>query len=147
MASPEKVRVACPRCGATNNFPMSALGKTVVCGRCKNALPEPGTVVEPEPQYANTLFQNSVLPVLVDFYSPTCGPCLMMHPIMESFARRKAGEIMVVRLNVDRHPEMAASHGVMGVPTFIIFLKGAERGRTSGAMSEADLSLWVASRI
>jgi thioredoxin 2 len=147
MAAPEKVRVACARCGATNNFPLSALGKTVVCGRCKTALPEPGTVVELEPVSADTLFQRSSLPLLVDFYSPTCGPCLVMHPVVENLAKRRAGEIMVVRLNVDRNPEIAARFGIRGVPTFVVLHKGTERGRTSGAMSEADLSLWVASRI
>jgi thioredoxin-like negative regulator of GroEL len=71
----------------------------------------------------------------------------MMHPIVESLAKRRAGEIMVVRLNVDRNPEIAARFGIRGVPTFVVLHKGTERGRTSGAMSEADLSLWVASRI
>lgn len=143
----EKVKVSCFHCGATNNFPMDALGKTVVCGRCKNALPVPGTVLELPPQKGYNMFYNSSLPILVDFYSPTCGPCLMMHPIVERLAKRRAGEIMVVRLNVDRNPEVSATFGIKGVPTFVVLLKGTERGRTSGAMSEADFSLWVASRV
>ena len=70
-----------------------------------------------------------------------------MHPIVERLAKRRAGEIMVVRLNVDRLPELGARFGIQGVPTFIVFSQGGERGRVSGAMPEADLSLWVASRI
>jgi thioredoxin 2 len=125
---------------------MSALGKTVVCGRCKNALPEPGTVLELTPEYAYTFFQNSSLPILVDFYSPTCGACMMMHPIIERLAKRRAGDIMVIKMNMDRHPQVASGFGIQAVPTFLILHKGTERGRTSGAMSEADFSLWVASR-
>ena len=42
----EKVKVSCPACGATNNFPLDSADKTVVCGRCRNPLPIPGTVLE-----------------------------------------------------------------------------------------------------
>ncbi len=141
-----KFKVSCFQCGATNNYPMDALGKKVVCGKCHNALPVPGEILELPPEKAYNLFYNSSLPVLVDFYSPTCGPCLAMHPVIERLAKRKAGDLMVIRLNVDRLPEVAASFGIQGVPTFVLFSRGAERGRTTGAMSEADLSLWVASR-
>ncbi len=142
----EKVRVSCLHCGATNNFPLDAADKKVVCGRCRNRLPLPGTVLEPSEQAAFTLFQNSGLPVLVDFYSPTCAPCMMMHPVVERLAERRKGEIMVVKVNTDQSPGLAAQFGIRAVPTFIILSKGRERGRTSGAMQEADFSLWVASR-
>jgi thioredoxin 2 len=142
----EKKRVSCFRCGATNNYPVNAEGKKVVCGRCKSVLPEPGSVIEPPAEGAANLIRHSSLPVLIDFYSLTCAPCLMMHPVLERLAKRRAGEIMVVKLNVDQHPELAASFGVQAVPTFIVVHKGTERGRTSGAMAEADFSLWVASR-
>lgn len=142
----EKKRVSCFRCGATNNYPVNAEGKKVVCGRCKSVLPEPGTVIEPPVEGTANLIRHSSLPILIDFYSLTCAPCLMMHPVLERLARRRAGEIMVVKLNVDQHPELAASFGIQAVPTFIVVHKGTERGRTSGAMPEADFSLWVASR-
>ncbi len=142
----DKVKVSCFHCGATNNYPLDAVGKKVNCGKCHNELPVPGEVLEIPPDKAYNLFRNSSLPVLADFYSPTCGPCLAMHPVVERLAKRKAGELMVVRLNVDRLPEVGASFGIQGVPTFVIFSRGAERGRVSGAMPETDLSLWVASR-
>jgi thioredoxin 2 len=142
----DKIRVSCFQCGATNNYPTDAVGKKVVCGKCHNALPVPGEVLELPQDKAYNLFYHSSLPVLVDFYSPTCGPCLAMHPIVERLAKRRAGELMVVRLNVDRLPEVGASFNIKGVPTFVVLSKGTERGRISGAMPEADLSLWVASR-
>jgi thioredoxin 2 len=142
----EKIKVSCFRCGATNNYPANAEGKKVVCGRCKSVLPVPGIVIEPSAEGAANLIRHSNLPILIDFYSLTCAPCLMMHPVLERLAKRRAGEIMVVRLNVDRHAELAASFGVQAVPTFVVVHKGTERGRTSGAMPEADFSLWVASR-
>lgn len=140
------VRVSCFHCGATNNYPLDAIGKKVVCGRCKNILPEPGTVLELSGPAAINLIQKAGLPVLVDFFSPTCAPCLMMHPVIERLARRRAGQITVVKVNVDTNPELAASLGIQAVPTFIVFNRGRERGRSSGVMAEANFSLWVASR-
>ena len=54
---------------------------------------------------------------------------------------------MVVRINVDQHPQVAAKFRVQGVPTFVILHKGYERGRTSGALPEADFALWVTSKV
>jgi len=142
----EKRKVLCVHCGAANNFPLEALGKKVLCGRCKNPLPEPGMVVETDAKGIHHLLSSSVLSVLVDFYSPRCSPCQLMHPVLEGLAKRRAGEIMVVKVNVDLHPELASSLGIQSVPTFIIFRKGREMGRISGAMPEADFALWVASR-
>lgn len=143
----EKVKVSCLRCGATNSFPLGISGKKVVCGRCKNPLPKPGMVVEPSAEQALNLLQESGLPILVDFYSPTCAPCHMMHPVVKSLAQRRAGELMVVKINVDQNPQIAAQFGVQGVPTFVILYKGNERGRTVGVQAEADFALWVASKI
>ena len=143
----EKVKVSCSNCGATNNYPLGLAGKKVVCGRCKYPLPEPGNVLELPADQASAFFQNARLPVLVDFFSPTCASCHMMHPIVDSFARRRAGEIMVVRINVDQLPQIAAEYSVQAVPTFVVLHKGYERGRASGALPEADFALWVTSKI
>lgn len=141
-----KLMVSCLRCGATNNFPLEVVGKKVVCGRCKAVLPEPGSMLELSAEQATDFLQRAKLPVLVDFYSAACAPCLRMHPILERLAKRRAGEIMVIQINVDHNPELAASFGIQAVPTFVVLHKGTERGRISGAMAEADFSLWVASR-
>ena len=126
---------------------MEAIGKKVICGKCKRPLPQPGKVVEAIPEQAYTLIEKSSLPVLLDFFSPTCAPCQMMHTIVHELAERRAGELMVLQIDTNRHGELGAAFGVQGVPTYIIFSKGFERARTSGAMSEADFSLWVASKI
>jgi len=142
----DKVKVSCPECGTTNYFPLAAEGKKVVCGRCKSALPSPGTVLEPTALQAAALFQNSGLPVLVDFYSQTCAPCHLMHPVVERLARRRAGELVVARVDVERSPELAREFDIRAVPTFVVVFKGTERDRASGAMPEDSFALWVASR-
>jgi thioredoxin 2 len=142
----EKVKVSCLNCGATNNYPMDAQGKSVLCGRCKTSLPQPGTVIGLQPQQLHSFIQRANLPILIDFFSPTCAPCHIMHSIVDGLAKRRAGELMVLRVDVSISPEVGASFGVQAVPTFVVLHKGYERGRVSGAMSETDFSLWVASK-
>lgn len=140
----KKIKVSCFHCGQTNYYPDEAGSKTVVCGRCRNPLPRPGDVVTVSSVQAMNLISRSSLPVLVDFYSDSCGPCLLMSPILDRLARRRAGELMVIKVDVERYQDLAAQLGITGVPTFIVFHKNSERGRVSGAMGEMDFSLWVA---
>jgi thioredoxin 2 len=142
----DKVKVSCIACGATNAFPPDAAGKTVRCGLCKSALPTPGEVLEPSPEQVEILIRSGKLPLLLDFYSPTCMPCHMMHPIVESLAKRRAGDLMAVKVNTDENRELAATFHIQAVPTFVVVKKGFETGRTTGAMNETDFSLWVASK-
>lgn len=145
-ASTTKTKVSCLECGATNLYPEDAAGKTVRCGRCKSPLPAPGTVLEPQPRQIDVLIQKAALPILVDVYSETCMPCRMMAPIVAGLAGRRRGELMVIKLNSDMNPDSAAAFRIKAVPTFLIFRKGFEVGRVSGAMGETDFSLWVASK-
>jgi thioredoxin 2 len=144
--TPDKVMVSCPECGATNNYPLTAGKKAVVCGRCKTPLPVPGTVLEPPAEQIVALIQNAALPILIDFYSPTCMPCHMMRPILESLAKRRAGSLMVLKVETDKNRELASAFKIQAVPTFIVLKKGFEVGRVTGAMNETDFSLWVASK-
>lgn len=140
----EKIKVSCSRCGATNHFPLESAGKTVVCGRCRSPLPQPGRVLEPTAEELAVLIQHSGLPILVDFHSPGCAPCHMMSPVVEALAGRRKGELMVLKVNVDERMEVAGRFGIQAVPTFCVFHRGVERGRMSGAQPETDFSLWVA---
>jgi thioredoxin 2 len=145
---PDKVKISCLECGATNNFPVAAAGKTVVCGKCKTPLPVPGQMLEPPARAVANLIQNAGLSLLIDFYSTTCAPCHMMHPIVEGLAKRRAGEVMALKVNVDlrENQELAAAFRIQAVPTFVVIKKGYEIARSSGAMPETDFSLWVASK-
>jgi thioredoxin 2 len=146
MAAPDKLKTSCLSCGATNFYPLNAGGKAVVCGRCRTPLPEPGKVLEPTAEEAAVLIQEGGLPVLIDFTSTTCMPCHMMSPIVESLARRRAGDIVVLKVNTERQAELAGAFKIKAVPTFVVMKKGYELGRISGAMPETDFSLWVASK-
>lgn len=140
----EKIKVSCGHCGATNNFPMASIGKRVVCGRCKAPLPAPGTALEPGPAGFATLLGSAALPLLVFFHSRGCGYCSAMHRPIEELARRRKGELMVLKVDIERDPAAANRLSVMAVPTVVILHRGVERGRLAGARSEAELGLWAA---
>ncbi len=78
-------------------------------------------------------------PVLVDFYADWCGPCQMMAPVIERLADEYDGTITVGKLNVDENMNTAGRYGVMSIPTFILFVKGAEAGRLIGAQDAAAI--------
>ncbi len=73
-------------------------------------------------------FQSQVLeakePVLTDFWAPWCGPCRMVEPTLESIAKRYAGKVKVVRVNVDENQAIAQEYRITAIPTLIIFREG-----------------------
>lgn len=90
------------------------------------------------------LVRTSSLPVLVDFYADWCAPCRMMAPILESFAREHAGQVVVAKLDTDASPQAAIRLGIRGIPTLVLFRDGAEVDRQVGVASPAYLANMLA---
>ena len=83
---------------------------------------------------------KSDIPVLVDFYADWCGPCKMMAPTVEKMAETYEGKAKVGKLNVDENNAIAGKYGVMSIPTFLVFKKGAVIASNTGAMQPAALA-------
>lgn len=86
------------------------------------------------------LISSPGMPVLVDFYADWCGPCKTMNPIVQQVASQYSGKLKVVKVNIDSNQAAAAQFRVQGVPTFILFHKGQQVWRQSGAMPANVLS-------
>ncbi len=86
---------------------------------------------------------KSNLPVLVDYWAEWCGPCKMIGPSLEEISEELAGQVEIVKLNIDDHPDTPAKYGVRGIPTMILF-KGGEIADTKvGAAPKAQLKSWL----
>jgi thioredoxin 1 len=94
------------------------------------------------PDVTDANFQSEVLeadaPVLVDFWAPWCGPCRVVHPILEEMMGERE-DLRIVSLNVDDNQQTAARYEVLSIPTLILFRDGAEAKRIVGALPKRRL--------
>lgn len=82
---------------------------------------------------------NSDVPVLVDFFATWCGPCKMMHPILEELHGMVGESVRIAKVDIDKNEALASMYNVRSVPTLMIFKKGELKWRASGVHSAADL--------
>jgi thioredoxin 1 len=80
---------------------------------------------------------NATQPVLVDFYSDSCGPCRMLAPTIEKLAKQYEGRALVCKVNVDQFSALAERHGIQGIPTVVFFDNGKEVQRLVGLRSQS----------
>lgn len=83
---------------------------------------------------------NSNIPVLVDFFAEWCGPCKAMKPILEELKSMKGDKARIVKVDVDKHKEIAAYYQIQSVPTLMVFKDGKQLWRQSGVMRAHELS-------
>ena len=90
---------------------------------------------------------NNEIPVLVDFFAEWCGPCKMMAPELKKLVDLHGDSLKVVKVDIDKNPQAANAYNVQSVPTLILFRKGQQLWRQSGAMSASQLSSVIRSKV
>ena len=131
--------VVCETCGRKNRVPAAAAG-TPKCGNC--GAPMPWVADADDGTFAEAA-DNATIPVLVDLWAPWCGPCRMVSPVLEQLARRFAGRVKLVKVNVDEAPEVARRFAVQAVPTLLVTHRGQVIARQAGAAPEPALRQWL----
>ena len=138
------VIAACPSCGKQNRTVFARLDHPARCAQCHAGLPAAAAAVGADATAAfDAVVQQSPLPVLVDFWAPWCGPCHTVAPQVEEVARRHAGRLVVVKVNIDNLQDVAARLGIKSIPTLAVFAHGREAARTAGAMSADQIEAFV----
>lgn len=86
----------------------------------------------------NEIINGSQL-TLVDFFATWCGPCKMMHPVLEQLKEEMGDSLRIIKIDIDKNEALMEQYRIQSVPTLILFRKGDALWRQSGAMSLSDL--------
>lgn len=135
------VIVPCPDCGVRNRIPEKKQHLSPVCGKCgqKIIVGEYTVPVNLGDGDFQQFIKSTELPIMVDFFAPTCGPCQAISPFISRLARQYGGRVIVAKLNTSEHPGTAAHYQVKGVPTLLFLKDSVVVDQIVGAPAESDL--------
>ncbi len=91
-------------------------------------------VFEVTDQDFNEVVLKSEIPVIVDLWAVWCGPCRMIHPIMEEISEEYAGKVLMTKLDVDSNKQTAMKYGIRNIPTVLYFKNGEVVDKQVGAV-------------
>jgi len=131
--------IRCPHCGQTNRVPAAATG-TPRCGKCHQPLP---WITDADDTTFGEIADAAKIPVIVDLWAPWCGPCRAVSPALEQVARDLAGQVKLVKVNVDVSPQLSRRFEAQAIPTLLVLRGGKVAARQTGAVPLAALRAWV----
>ncbi len=136
---------SCKHCGAKNRVPARHLTDQGNCGACKAVLPPADTPLEVDPEQFDDILANSRAPILVDFWAAWCGPCRMAAPHVAQTARQMAGRAIVVKVDTEKYPQLAARYRVQSIPNFVVIKGGNVLLQQPGVVGYQQMEQWLQS--
>jgi thioredoxin 2 len=135
--------LTCPSCGKKNRSPASRLAEEGRCGACKTPISPVGRPIDADPETFREVTRDAKVPVLVDFWADWCGPCKMAAPEVEKTAREMAGRALVLKVDTERWPQIAAEYDVRGIPNFAVIRGGLLLQQQAGVVPSAIMKGWL----
>jgi len=137
------VILTCPSCGKKNRSPAARLADEGRCGSCKTPISPVGRPIDADPETFREITRDAKVPVLVDFWAEWCGPCKMAAPEVEKTAREMAGRAVVLKVDTERWPQIAAEYDVRGIPNFAVIRGGLLLHQQAGVAPSAAMKAWL----
>jgi thioredoxin 2 len=128
-----RITIRCQFCETWNRVVAARASDRPKCGKCGKPMLIDRPILLNDDTFTRTITESDV-PVLVDFYADWCGPCKVMAPAVDQLARDNQGRLLVAKLDTDRSPRTAQSFDIRGIPTTILFERGKEAKRLTGAV-------------
>jgi thioredoxin 2 len=123
--------------------PAEHLADTGRCGRCKAPLLPVDQPIAVDPAAFDEIVQNARVPVFVDFWASWCGPCRIAAPEVEALAREMAGKAIVLKVDTEKYPELAARFRIEGIPNFVVLRNGRVVLQRAGAVPRSEMRRWL----
>ena len=133
----------CQNCGQKNRVSAKHLTAAGRCGKCKAGLNPVNEPLEVDAEQFDDVIQNARVPILVDFWAAWCGPCRMAAPEVVRAATNMAGHAIVLKVDSDKHPGLAARYNVRGIPNFVVFHGGRLMLQQAGLVDHRQMENWL----